>query len=395
MNEKKQVSTLEAITIVLIILIVVVGSIYTIAVNPVKPQQTTEAAKVFKAGREDPLSYWTDESETKKQLTAFMEAITDPNSPDFIPVENRVATFDLDGTLFGETNPIYFDHSLLLYRVLQDPDYIDKASDFEKETCYEILEGIRADKYPEGMDVKHGQAVASAFAGMTVDEFVDYNLEFRKQPAPGYDGLLREDMFYKPMLQIVEFLQTYDFSVYVVSGTDRLILRGICAGKMDIPNSQIKGSDETIVATNQNGEDGLSYVFTGDDNVTLGGDFIIKNLKMNKVSLIAQEIGVQPVLAFGNSSGDTSMLNYAVFNNKYKSLSFALCCDDLDREYGNISKAEKMQDLCTQYGWIPVSMKNDWTTIYGEDVKKNPDNGLDFYYDYEIDEALDEVAYAS
>ena len=395
MQEKRQVSTLEVVAVVLIILIVVVGSIYTIAINPVTPQQNTAETKVFKAGAEDPLSYWTEEAETKKQLLAYMEAITDPNSPDFIPVERRIATFDLDGTLFGETNPIYFDHSLLLYRVLQDPDYIDKASDTEKATCYEMLQGIREDTYPEGMDIKHGQGVASAFAGMTVDEFVDYNLEFRKQPAPGYDNLLREDMFYKPMLQIVDFLQAYDFTVYVVSGTDRLILRGICDGKMDVPYSQLKGSCESLVATNQDGADGLEYVFTDTDKLILGGDFIIKNLKMNKVSLIGQEIGVQPVLAFGNSSGDTSMLNYAVFNNEYKSLSFALCCDDLEREYGNLKKAEKMLDLCNQYGWIPVSMKNDWTTIYGEDVKKNPDNGLDFYYEYEIDEALDDVADAS
>ena len=105
---------------------------------------------------------------------------------------------------------------------------------------------------------------------------------------------------------------------------------------------------------------------------------------MNKVSVIAQEIGEQPVLAFGNSTGDSSMCDYVVNNNPYKSLAFMLCCDDLEREYGNESKAQKMYDLCNEHGWTPVSMKNDWTTIYGEDVTKNPANGLDFYYDYVI-----------
>lgn len=100
------------------------------------------------------------------------------------------------------------------------------------------------------------------------------------------------------------------------------------------------------------------------------GNFIIKNLQMNKVSAIAREIGVQPVLAFGNSLTDASMVNYAICGNKYKSLGFMLCCDDLVREYGNEKKAAKMYEDCKKYGWIPVSMKNDWKTIYGDGVKK-------------------------
>ncbi len=332
----------------------------------------------------DPLSLWKDDSETKKQLTAFMTAITDESSSDYIPVERRVAVFDLDGTLFGETNPIYFDHSLLLYRVLQDPDYKDKASDFEKETCYRILEGIRIDQYPEGMDTMHGQAVASAFAGMTVDEFVDYCKEFGKQDAPGYDNLTRGDSFYMPMLEIIDYLQANDFRVFVVSGTDRLILRGIVEGKLNLPFSQVIGSDESIVATGQGDEDGLFYVFTDSDKLILGGDFITKNLKMNKVGVIAQEIGVQPVLAFGNSSGDASMGKYVTTNNEYRSMAFMLCCDDVDREYGNESKAQKMKDSCEKNNWIAISMKNDWETIYGDDVVKNPEKDLSFYYDYEI-----------
>jgi hypothetical protein len=332
------------------------------------------------------LSLWTDASETKQKLVPYMEAITDESSADFIPVERRVAVFDLDGTLVSETNPIYFDHSLLLYRVLQDPDYMDKASDFEKETCYKILEGIRAGEYPKGMDMMHGQAVASAFAGMTVDDFVDYVLNFREEAAPGYDGMTRKDSFYSPMLEIVEYLQANDFTVYVVSGTDRLILRGIVPEKMNIPMSQVIGSDETIVSSSQGAEDGLEYQLTAGDSLILGGEFVTKNLKMNKVSVIAQEIGVQPVLSFGNSTGDSSMADYVISNNPYKSLAFMLCCDDLEREYGNESKAQKMKDLCAEHGWIPVSMRDDWTTIYGDGVTKNPDAGLSWYYDYEIPE---------
>ena len=85
-----------------------------------------------------------------------------------------------------------------------------------------------------------------------------------------------------------------------------------------------------------------------------------------------QEIGQQPVLSFGNSSGDSSMAEYVISNNPYKSLAFMLCCDDLERENGSISKANDMYKLCETYGWLPISMKNDWTTIYGNGVTYLP-----------------------
>ena len=91
---------------------------------------------------------------------------------------------------------------------------------------------------------------------------------------------------------------------------------------------------------------------------------------MNKVTVIAQEIGVQPVLSFGNSTGDSSMAEYVTSNNPYKSLAFMLCCDDTERENGSQEKADKMFSLCEEFDWVPISMKNDWKTIYGDGVTK-------------------------
>ena len=95
-----------------------------------------------------------------------------------------------------------------------------------------------------------------------------------------------------------------------------------------------------------------------------------RNLKTNKVTVIEQEIGVQPVLAFGNSGGDAAMANYTINNNKYKSAAFMLCCDDTERENGNVEKADKMRKTCEENGYTAISMKDDWTTIYGEGVTK-------------------------
>ncbi len=319
--------------------------------------------------RFSPLSLWTKGAEAAEALIAYLAAITEENGPDYIPVEDRIAVFDLDGTLFCETDPNYFDYTLLLYRVLEDPDYRDQASEFEREVANKIKEQNETGKSFPGLEVDHGRAVASAFAGMTVAEFNAYIQEFKKQPMPSYEGMTRGEGWYLPMLQVVELLQDNGFTVYLVSGTDRLIVRGIVdQSPLHIPNRQIIGSDETIVSSNQGDADGLNYVFAEEDELILGGDFLIKNLKMNKVSVIAQEIGAQPVLSFGNSSGDNSMAEYVASNNPHRSLAFMLCCDDLARENGNLAKAQKMADYCAQYGWIPISMKNDWTTIYGDGV---------------------------
>jgi hypothetical protein len=76
------------------------------------------------------------------------------------------------------------------------------------------------------------------------------------------------------------------------------------------------------------------------------------------------------LLAFGNSGGDKDMANYVLNKNKYPSLAFMVCCDDTERERGNIQKANEMKQNCEKYGWVPISMKNDWKTIYGENVQK-------------------------
>ncbi|MBP5330303.1 MAG: hypothetical protein J6Y89_00435 [Lachnospiraceae bacterium] len=317
------------------------------------------------------LSYWNDDAEAKKEIVSYMESITKAGSKDYIPAERRIAVFDLDGPRYCETDPNYFDHMLLAHRILEDEDYRDRASDFEKKVARDVLVMNETGVQAENMEVNHGTAVASSFKGFTPDEFYDYIAEYKKTPMVSYEGMTLGEAFYRPMLQIVEFLEANDFTVYVVSGTDRFIVRGLIRDSMlNIPNNHIIGSDETLVAPDQGDTDGLNYVYDDNDKVVFGGDFIIKNLKMNKVTVIVQEIGIQPVLSFGNSTGDSSMAEYVTTDNPYKSLAFMLCCDDTERENGNISKADKMRSLCEQYDWVPVSMKNDWTTIYGDGVKK-------------------------
>lgn len=368
---KKNNSKWMYISIAAIVLLITVSVLYfsKIAADSKSAQEVKS-----KKGSEI-LTLWDDGSPAKKELIDYVEAVTDEKSSDYIPVKNRIAVFDMDGTICSETNPTYFDYSLFMYRVLEDESYKDKASDFEKEVALRIYNSITGSGSSDGIPVDHGKCVASAFAGMSIDEFEEYVKNFRNMPAPGYTNMTRGESFYLPMLQVIEYLEANDFTVYIISGTDRFIVRGLIRDNemLDLPMDQLIGSDETLVASGQNGEDGLKYQFTETDKLLLGGDFLIKNLKMNKVSVIEQEIGEQPVLSFGNSTGDQSMAEYVINNNKYRSLAFMVCCDDMTREYGNEESAAKMLSLCDQYGWTPISMKNDWKTIYGDDVIKTSD----------------------
>ena len=364
-NNNNQRSYWKIAAIVAICVALVLGCLYGMEIT----KKTPKSGKIAVA--DSALSDWTKNAESREKLVSYINSVTKEGSADFIPVEDRIAVFDFDGTLFCETDPNYFDYTMLLYRVTQDPSYKDKASDFEKEVAAKIKTQNETGKSFDGLDVDHGKAVASAFKGMTLDEFHQYVLEFKKQPMPSYDGMNRGDGYYEPMVQVVDCLLANDFTVYVISGTDRLILRGVLDDSpITVPLDQIIGSDELIKATHQGDTDGLKYTFKSDDKLTIGGEFIIKNLKMNKVTAIAREIGKQPVLSFGNSSGDAAMAEYVITNNPYKSLAFMLCCDDTERENGKIKKADEMKEMCQKNGFIPVSMKNDWTTIYGEGVTK-------------------------
>ena len=211
---------------------------------------------------------------------------------------------------------------------------------------------------------------------MTIEEADIYTKNFAKRPAEGYNNLKKGDAFYKPMIEVVEYLRKNDFLVYIVSGTDRFTVRALADKHINVPKNQIIGSEGYIIASNQGETDGFNYTFNNTllDELIFEGKFIVKNLYMNKVYHIIREIGKKPVLSFGNSMGDSSMANYVISDKKKKSLAFMLLCDDTDRENGNEKKAETMKEQCQINNWIPVSMKNDWKTIYGNNVTKIKNN---------------------
>lgn len=320
--------------------------------------------------KEGSLSLWREDAASLKEFLSYIRSITMEGSPDYIPPEDRIAVFDMDGTLFCETDPTFFDFRLFYYRVMVDPDYKERRSKEELALAESLEEYVRTGVMPDGFESAIGNGVAHAFSGMTMEEFEAYVHRFGEQPALGYSGMKQSEAFYKPMLQILDLLKGHEFTIFICSGTDRQVVRSLVDEELRLPLRQVLGTEEVLVARDQGSVEGIDYVYTSKDELIFGGRIQGKNLKMNKVAVIAQEIGQQPVLCFGNSAGDASMANYVTSNNPYSTKVFMICCDDLERENGNLEKAARMRQLCEENGWVPVSMREDWKTIYGEGVTK-------------------------
>ena len=319
-------------------------------------------------GTEEQFAEWNADAPALKALIEYVEATTDPDSKDFIPAPDRIATFDMDGTLVAELYPTYLEYYLLARRILTDESY---QPDAEMLEFGRMLRDHALDKsFPDGMDMLHAVHAAKAYSGMTLQEFADFVTREIVRECDGFEGMTYAESFYVPMIEVVEYLQENGFKCYVVSGSDRFICRTFVEGVLDIPYENIIGMDVQLKATNQGDEDGLKYVFGANDMLERTDKLLIKNLKTNKVLQIAQDIGKQPVLSFGNSGGDTAMHNYTIYNNKYRAEAFMLVADDDVRDYGN---PEKVADLATKWtdsGYHVISMANDWKTIYGENVVK-------------------------
>ena len=288
--------------------------------------------------------YWTKNSVPKQKLIEYVTDVTNKKSKNFIPVADRIAVFDVDGTLVCETAPFCFDFMMFVHRALDDPNYTASAQD--KANGEAVKAAIYNHKMTNDVRRKHCASNASVFAGMTAAEYADYTKKFLNTPVEGFSNLKVGEAFYLPMVEVISYLKANDFKIFLVSGAERDYTR-ILAEVVEVDSDNILGTDYRYVAKTQGDTDGMDYIFTANDKV-VRGEFISKNINMNKVSLMAREIGKQPVIAFGNSGGDSSMFNFTATNPKYKTKIFALLCDDTEREFGKLSAAEKMRNLRRQ-----------------------------------------------
>ena len=330
------------------------------------PYETEEAFEEYE--EEEIFPSWNPDAPALNTLMDYVESVTDLSSDDYIPEPDRIAVFDMDGTVYGELFPTYLEYYMLAWRILKDPTF--EPDEELLALGRELRESVIEHSFAEDMPIRHALGAARAYAGMTLNEFADFVTEILLRDVDGFDGMTYGEAFYQPIIEVVEYLQENGFKVYIVSGSDRFICRTLIEGAMDIPYENIIGMDVAVEATGQHGEDGLDYVFSANDDVIRTDKLLIKNLKMNKVAQIVRDIGHQPVLSFGNSSGDVSMHMYTISHNPYKSAAFMLIADNEQLDYGNEEKALELGRQWEESGFNVISMKNDFLTIYGEGVEK-------------------------
>ena len=311
---------------------------------------------------------WSEESQSLKALTDFVEAAKDESGQGYIPPEDRVAVFDLDGTLMCETYPWCFEYMVFADYALNNPGY--EAPDDVAAVAREIVDSAWGEK-PSGMSTRQAQAAATAYKGLTPEELEDYVSTFKETQAEGFTGMTRGDAWYLPMVEVVDYLKDNGFDVYVVTATERNIVRGIVAGSIDVDPSHVIGTEYGYTATGQGDAADGDYTFQMDDEVVFDGSYAGENAKTSKVDAIVREIGKQPVLAFGNSSGDEAMLTYVLSGNRYPSAAFMVLADDSEREYGDPQGAEEKRASWEKAGFTVFSMRDDFATIYGDGVAKD------------------------
>ena len=310
-----------------------------------------------------------NQCEALSVLQEYVTDVTNPSSRNFIKEEDRIVTFDMDGTFVGELYPSYFEYNMLEYRVLDDPTYKDIAPEDVRETAQEIRDFVRnGKKLPDHFDMKHAYAAAKAYAGMTLAEFDAYVKAYAAKPANGFKGMTYGESFYKPMLQVFDYLRANGFTFYVISGSDRFICRAL-VDAIGIEPNRVIGMDVKLRSRKQGSEEGVNYTMGKEEDLIRTDELIIKNLKTNKVLQITQEIGKVPVLSFGNSGGDCAMHNYCL-SNKYRCEAFMLIADDEARDHANREKALNLGNQWRESGYHVISMRDDFKTIYGDGVEK-------------------------
>lgn len=314
--------------------------------------------------------YWNDDSPTKAKIIEFVEDVTNPYSSNYIPPEDRIATFDMDGTFYCETAPLYFQEMMFFKRVLDDKNYtapkkyVNLAKKIQpKVYAKEKLTPAESKLYIEGL--------TAVYAGMTDEEYRALVREFMQTNEDGFTNLKRGEAFYLPMVEIISYLTNNGFNVYIDTACGVSTTRELVNGIIPIQFDRIIGTDFNYTSTNMGKDAPKDHFFDRfKEKIIISGKPIIENGKTVKIFSILNQIGKKPVLAFGNSSGDSGMLEYTLQDNKYRSMSFFVICDDVERERGNLNRAKSDTALALKRGWNPISMRNEFKTIYGDNVKR-------------------------
>jgi phosphoglycolate phosphatase-like HAD superfamily hydrolase len=322
------------------------------------------AAVLCLAGRadaeSDPLPSW-NAGAAKDAIVKFVHATTDAASPEFVPLAERVATFDQDGTLWVE-HPIYTQIVFAFSRV---PEVVKERPELAKEEAFRaILSGDQA-AIAELSLAQLLSVVGATLTCMDVDTYRDEAEAWIKQARDPRWKRPFTELVYQPQIELLEYLRANGYRTFIVTGGGQDFVRAYAERVYGIPPEQVIGTMFDL--SFKPGADGKP-VLVREAKVLLNDD------EAGKPEGIHLVIGRRPQFAFGNSGGDREMLEYATAGQGAR-LGMIVLHDDAKREYaygpaeglpdskiGTFPQA--LYDQATKDGWIVVGMKNDWKRIF-------------------------------
>ena len=316
-----------------------------------QPTGTGEAKPA--TGAADPLPSWNDTG-SRRAIVAFVERVTKEGSPDFVPIPERIATFDNDGTLWAE-QPIYVQLQFVIDRVKAlAPKHPEWST---REPFASLLKGDMAGVAATGEKGAMAMLVAT-HTGMTTEEFSGSVSNWIATARHPKTGRLYTEMVYQPMLELLTYLRAHSFKTFIVSGGGVEFMRPWTEQVYGIPPEQVVGSSVEMKFEMRDGKPVLIKLPAID----------LVDDKEGKAVGIQRQIGRRPIAAFGNSDGDLQMLQWTTAGPGPR---FALVVhhDDAGREWAydrasHIGQLDKAWDEAVAKGWTVVSMKQDWRTIF-------------------------------
>ncbi len=310
-----------------------------VACSPVKNRMNTNI-----------LPSWTDQ-EAKKEILSFIDRVTDSTSAGFVRKEDRIATFDNDGTLLCE-KPFWFGDYFAFEKIKKiassHPGWKNRQpwkAVIEGDTNYLV-------KMPYS---EEDELIGCAEAGCTAEQITTDAAGYFMTAKDKHFQRSIADLYYQPMIELLQYLESKGFRNYVVTGGYAELIRGISMKDYHIPSERVIGSH-------------FQYAFsdsTGHAEVIIKPENLMMDIENKKAENIAFIIGKRPVIAAGNSNGDLAMLEYSQ-GRTGPSLQLLVHHDDPLREYSYDEGAEKALKEAAPHKWIVVSMKNDWKMIFNK-----------------------------
>ena len=307
-----------------------------------------------------PLPSWND-GPTKQAILDFIHATTDPSSKDFVPAEERIATFDQDGTLWVE-QPIY---TQIIYCLARVPVLAKANPHLAKVEPFRTVLTGDFEKIAK-LSLRDFETIAvTTLTGMDVEAFA---AEVKAWIAEARDHRWKKlytELTYQPMQEVLAFFRANGFKTFIVTGGGQDFVRVYSQRVYGIPPEQVVGS---ALGTK------FGYDKAGRPFLTKEPKLLLNDDNAGKPEGIHLEIGRRPHAAFGNSTGDRQMLEYAKAGDGAR-LSMIVLHDDASREYAygparglpdtRVGRfPQELDDEAKKGGWFIISMKDDWKRIF-------------------------------